>query len=65
MKDNYLQTQKDLNEANIFPRRYFCPSLNTIEYVKGNAMPVSESIAVACCVCLCMLGWKEKIWKDF
>ena len=44
-EEQLLQTQKDLNEANIFPRRYFYPSLNTIEYVKGNAMPISESIA--------------------
>lgn len=34
-----------LNENGIFPRRYFCPSLNTIDYVKGVAMPVSESVA--------------------
>ncbi|MGL2988104.1 DegT/DnrJ/EryC1/StrS family aminotransferase [Flavobacterium sp. RSSA_27] len=44
-EEQLLQTQKDLNEANIFPRRYFYPSLNTIEYVKWNAMPISESIA--------------------
>lgn len=44
-EEQLSQTQKDLNEANIFPRRYFYPSLNTIEYVKGNAMPISESIA--------------------
>ena len=30
---------------NVFPRRYFYPSLNTIEYTKGAKMPVSESIA--------------------
>lgn len=40
-----LQVQKALNATNIFPRRYFYPSLNTIAYVKGAAMPVSESIA--------------------
>ncbi|WP_322549072.1 DegT/DnrJ/EryC1/StrS family aminotransferase [Flavobacterium psychraquaticum] len=40
-----LQVQKALNATNIFPRRYFYPSLNTIFYVKGAAMPVSESIA--------------------
>lgn len=36
---------KKLNEASIFPRRYFYPSLNTIEYTKGESMPISESIA--------------------
>ena len=36
---------KALNEANIFPRRYFYPSLNTITYTKGKPMPVSESVS--------------------
>lgn len=40
-----LKIQKELNDNAIFPRRYFYPSLNTIEYTKGQAMPVSESIA--------------------
>lgn len=40
-----LEVQKALNAAQIFPRRYFYPSLNTIPYVNGAAMPVSESIA--------------------
>lgn len=34
-----------LNEEDIFPRRYFYPSLNTIEYTNGNSMPISESVA--------------------
>lgn len=34
-----------LNQNNIFPRRYFYPSLNTIDYVKGQSMPISESIS--------------------
>ncbi|MES2545920.1 MAG: DegT/DnrJ/EryC1/StrS family aminotransferase [Bacteroidota bacterium] len=40
-----LRIQKALNDRNIFPRRYFYPSLNTVDYVSGNAMPISESIA--------------------
>ncbi|MFH6994857.1 DegT/DnrJ/EryC1/StrS family aminotransferase [Flavobacterium sp. FlaQc-48] len=40
-----LQTQKILNENEISPRRYFYPSLNTIEYTNGENMPVSESVA--------------------
>ena len=40
-----LQVQQNLNNALIFPRRYFYPSLNTIEYAKGPAMPHSEDIA--------------------
>tara|TARA_R110001592_G_scaffold17115_4_gene72462 strand:+ start:1047 stop:2153 length:1107 start_codon:yes stop_codon:yes gene_type:complete len=34
-----------LNENDIFPRRYFYPSLNKIEYLNGQHMPISESIA--------------------
>ena len=40
-----LRIEKVLNEAKIIPRRYFYPSLNTIDYVKGQPMPISESIA--------------------
>lgn len=40
-----LRVQEKLNDAEIAPRRYFYPSLNTIEYTKGKAMPISESIA--------------------
>ena len=40
-----LRTQKNLNGAQIFPRRYFYPSLNTVCYVNGNNMEVSESVA--------------------
>jgi dTDP-4-amino-4,6-dideoxygalactose transaminase len=44
-EEKLLQVQKALNDEQIFPRRYFYPSLNTIEYVKGSEMPISESIA--------------------
>jgi dTDP-4-amino-4,6-dideoxygalactose transaminase len=37
-----LEVQDALNAAQIFPRRYFYPSLNTIEYTKGNTMPVKK-----------------------
>lgn len=40
-----LKVQQALLEENILPRRYFYPSLNTIDYVKGGHMPISESIA--------------------
>ena len=40
-----LKIQKSLNDQQIFPRRYFYPSLNTIDYVKGQKMPISEDIA--------------------
>jgi dTDP-4-amino-4,6-dideoxygalactose transaminase len=40
-----IKVQKALNRKNIFPRRYFYPSLNTIDFVNGGSMPVSESLS--------------------
>lgn len=40
-----LMVQKALNEASIFPRRYFYPSLNTVPFINGCSMPISECIA--------------------
>ncbi|MFM2190653.1 MAG: hypothetical protein RL491_1039, partial [Bacteroidota bacterium] len=40
-----LNAQVELNSNNIFPRRYFYPSLNKLPYVHAPAMPVSEHIA--------------------
>lgn len=40
-----IQVISALNNQNIFPRRYFYPSLNTIDYIDGLEMPVSESIS--------------------
>lgn len=34
-----------LNEIEVYPRRYFYPSLNTISYVEYCEMPISESIS--------------------
>jgi dTDP-4-amino-4,6-dideoxygalactose transaminase len=44
-EDQLLRVQKVLNEHEIFPRRYFYPSLNKVGYIKDTAMPISESIA--------------------
>lgn len=44
-EEELLKAQQRLNEAKIFPRRYFYPSLNTINFVNGETMPISESIA--------------------
>ena len=44
-EDILLKVQKKLFEHNIVPRRYFYPSLNTIHYLKGSKMPISESIS--------------------
>ncbi|APS39304.1 DegT/DnrJ/EryC1/StrS family aminotransferase [Salegentibacter sp. T436] len=40
-----LKVKEILNKENIFPRRYFYPSLNTLNYVKNEPMPISENIA--------------------
>lgn len=37
-------TVQKLNSNNIFPRRYFYPSLNTLPYVKRVQMPISDSV---------------------
>lgn len=44
-EEQLLNILSQLNAADIFPRRYFYPSLNTIDYCKGQKMPVSESVA--------------------
>lgn len=45
--ENALKScQADLNASQIFPRRYFYPSLNTLPYLEGNTCcPVAEDIS--------------------
>jgi dTDP-4-amino-4,6-dideoxygalactose transaminase len=40
-----LKAEKALQNENIFPRRYFYPSLNTISYTGNSVMKQSESIS--------------------
>jgi dTDP-4-amino-4,6-dideoxygalactose transaminase len=41
-----LETEKRMNEQNIYPRRYFYPSLNRLPYIDGKFdCPVSEDIS--------------------
>jgi len=42
-----LKAQDRLQEKEIFPRRYFYPSLNTLPYVKPEQMEVSERISAS------------------
>lgn len=45
-EEQLLLVEKSLNMNSIFPRRYFFPSLNTLEYLPIKVkMPVSESVA--------------------
>jgi len=40
-----LEKVAEMNKNEIFPRRYFYPSLNTIPFANGEKMPVSEDIS--------------------
>ncbi|MGV1011693.1 MAG: DegT/DnrJ/EryC1/StrS family aminotransferase [Flavobacterium sp.] len=44
-QNTLLKVLKALENENVIPRRYFYPSLNTIPYVNGGTMPISESIS--------------------
>jgi dTDP-4-amino-4,6-dideoxygalactose transaminase len=44
-EEELLAVQQRMNEKDIFPRRYFYPSLNTIPFSEGEKMPVSENVA--------------------
>ena len=59
-EDILIQVQQILNSNDIYPRRYFYPSLNKIEYVNGEFMPVSESIAERIMCLPLYVGLSEK-----
>jgi len=45
-EEQLLEMTSKLNAQNIFPRRYFYPSLNTLPYIEeANTCPVSEDIS--------------------
>ena len=45
-EESLLKVERDLNDENIFPRRYFYPSLNTYsKIVNYHSAPVSESLS--------------------
>jgi len=47
-----LKVRDALHHNDIFPRRYFYPSLNNLPYLKNSEFEVSDSIAKEYCVCL-------------
>lgn len=69
-----LKIKNSLNKQNIFPRRYFYPSLNKLNYVNSKPMEISQNISEKI---LCLPLYKElkeneifkiskiitKIWK--
>ena len=60
-EDQLLRVLEALSKEDIFPRRYFYPSLNTIPYVHGSSMPISESIAQRI---ICLPVFYELSMKD-
>jgi dTDP-4-amino-4,6-dideoxygalactose transaminase len=40
-----LKTEQQLNKHNIYPRRYFYPSLTLLPYVKNVSVPVCEDVS--------------------
>lgn len=44
-EESLLKVQNELNAENIFPRRYFYPSLTKLPYVDEQQAPVAEDIA--------------------
>ena len=49
-EEELLKVFKKLNDNDIFPRRYFYPSLNELPYLEYESCPISESISkrIAC-----------------
>lgn len=44
-EDARTKVERALNDAQIVPRRYFYPSLNSLPYVNNIQMPISESVS--------------------
>lgn len=44
-EEHLLAALKMLKKENIFPRRYFYPSLNTLPFINGASCPISESVS--------------------
>jgi dTDP-4-amino-4,6-dideoxygalactose transaminase len=44
-ESDLIHTMELLIRNQVFPRRYFYPSLNTLDYVENQTMPVSENIS--------------------
>jgi len=61
-EENLTRIESALNTVNIFPRRYFYPSLNTYDkVVEYSSMPISESISKRI---LCLPLYKTLSYKD-
>ena len=56
-----LKVQEALNQEGIFPRRYFYPSLNRVEFIQGMEMPISENISSRILCLPLYYGLEDKI----
>lgn len=58
-----LKIEKVLNKNNIFPRRYFYPSLTTLNYVSEKKCPISEDISKRILCLPLYIGLKDEVIK--
>lgn len=55
-----INVKSKLERRNIFPRRYFYPSLNTLPYLNGFECPISESVSKRILCLPLFVGMEEK-----
>ncbi|MDT0552277.1 DegT/DnrJ/EryC1/StrS family aminotransferase [Urechidicola vernalis] len=60
-EETLLKVKNVLNKNNIFPRRYFYPSLNRLPYINSYSMPNAESISTRVLCLPLYVGLNEKI----
>jgi len=60
-EEQLLIVEKLLIKKQIFPRRYFYPSLNTIDFISSKRMPISEDISSRI---LCLPLYHDILIKD-
>ncbi len=62
-ENHLLKVFEALKKENIFPRRYFYPSLNKLPYVNGENCPISEDISLRIACLPLFVGLEEDIIK--
>lgn len=60
-ENELLLTLKKFNENQVFPRRYFYPSLNKLPYINNKVIPISEDISKRI---LCLPIYPNLEWLD-
>jgi dTDP-4-amino-4,6-dideoxygalactose transaminase len=60
-EEELLETMKRLAAEDIYPRRYFYPSLEALPYIESNSCPIAEDIAkrIMCLPLYTTLKFKE------